>query len=440
MDSLPTRPTRFRWAVFAVACGTSWMLYLHRYAFALIKPKLSQEMGIEAGELGLLDTAFSICYLVFQIPLGMLTDFFGVRWMLTGMILVWTVALALHAVAPTRDWMIGARALLGAGQSAVFAAIARITRAWFPTSTRSTVQGVVGVFAGRAGGMCSNLLFAVLLIGVLGLDWRTATYIFAANGFLLAIAFFAIYRNSPVEHPAVNEAEAVLIADGDKLAAQRAAEPIRFRDLFRNARPRALLNLFALNIQTILSTIADNIYSNWIPLFLVQVHLLNYKKMGIMSFLPLLGGALGGAVGGWLNDYSIRMTGNPRWARTTVALVGKGLAAAFLFGGLFFAYDNPYVFCSILLFVKFFGDWSLSTTWATVTDIGGRASATVFAFNNGIASLGSLVAPMMFGYVAQYYGWRVVFLIAASTYVACALSWLLVNCTIPLMTDDDAAK
>ena len=32
------RPTRVRYMVFVLGFGTSWMLYLHRYSFALIKP------------------------------------------------------------------------------------------------------------------------------------------------------------------------------------------------------------------------------------------------------------------------------------------------------------------------------------------------------------------------------------------------------------------
>ena len=41
--------------------------------------------------------------------------------------------------------------------------------------------------------------------------------------------------------------------------------------------------------------------------------------------------------------------------------------------------------CSL---VKFFGDWSLATSWGVVTDIGGRATASVFAFNNAVAGIG----------------------------------------------------
>lgn len=59
--------------------------------------------------------------------------------------------------------------------------------------------------------------------------------------------------------------------------------------LLRAVEPRGLANLVFLNVQTILSTLADNIYSNWIPLFLWEVHKLKFDQMGIYSALPLLG-------------------------------------------------------------------------------------------------------------------------------------------------------
>ncbi|MBL8825793.1 MAG: hypothetical protein JNM18_02325 [Planctomycetaceae bacterium] len=43
MSTTTPRPTNIRWIVFGLASSTSWLLYLHRYAFALIKPKLVEE-------------------------------------------------------------------------------------------------------------------------------------------------------------------------------------------------------------------------------------------------------------------------------------------------------------------------------------------------------------------------------------------------------------
>ncbi len=82
------RPTQFRWTVFALACGTSWMMYLHRYMFALIKPELKQQWDLGNDQLGYLDSAFSLCYLIFQVPFGAVADVAGVHFILTLLIIL----------------------------------------------------------------------------------------------------------------------------------------------------------------------------------------------------------------------------------------------------------------------------------------------------------------------------------------------------------------
>ena len=83
------RPTNIRWSVFSLAFGTSALLYLHRYVFAFIKPTLSKEWGLSNSELGQLDSAFSVCYTLFQFPLAMGADALGVHLVLSGLMLVW---------------------------------------------------------------------------------------------------------------------------------------------------------------------------------------------------------------------------------------------------------------------------------------------------------------------------------------------------------------
>lgn len=429
------RPTSVRWGVFVLACGASWLLYLQRYTFALIKPQLVQEWDLKQTQLGMLDSAFATAYTGFQFPLGILADAAGVQIVLSVLMIVGGIGLAMHAWAPNLTSLWVARGTMGLGQSAVFASLAKLTRSWFPLSIRTTVQGWVGVFFGRLGGMSANLLFATVLIGLLGFEWRSAVYLFASLGILHGAVFFVLYRNSPRRHPLANEAEARLI-EADEAAA-KVVKKVPIRQMLRGASPRSLANLFTLNAQTVFSTVADNIYSNWIPLFLFQVHQLEFKEMGIYSALPLMGGACGGMAGGYLNDFLIRRTGNLRWSRSGVGMAGKGIAAVLLLTSLL-VYDNPYVFCGMLFFVKLFGDTTLTTTWGACTDIGGRASASVFAFNNSVAGIGSIFGPTMYGFIAEHHGWPTVFYTAAGAYTLCSLSWLFVNCTIPVLAEDDA--
>lgn len=429
----PTAPaTNVRWAVFGLAFGTSWLLILHRYTFALIKADLMREFELTAGEIGLIDSGFAIFYSAFQFPAGMAADYFGVRIVLTLLILIWSVGLALHAWAPGTRELWFARAVLGIGQSGVLASLNRIARNWFPATIRTSLQGLTGIFAGRIGGLCANLIFATLLIGFWGLRWQTAIWLFAALGFAQAAVFWRIFRNTPQQHPWANSAEAELISDG---SAPTTSAKLTTGELIRRLSPASLLNFVALNVQTILSTFADNIFSSWIPLFLAQVHLLEFKEMGIYSALPLLGGALGGALGGVLNDWLIARTGNRKWARRIVAIAGKGTAAVLIVAALVW-YHQPYLFCGALFFVKFFSDWSLTTAWGVATDIGGRATASVFAFNNAVAGVGSIGAPAVIGYIAQYAGWPTVFVVIGVTYAVCAISWLFIDCTRPLMREE----
>lgn len=431
-------PTNVRWSVFSLAFATSALLYLHRYVFAFIKPTLASEWGLSNTELGQLDSAFSVCYTLFQFPLGVLADVLGVHLVLSGLILVWCAGMGLMAWAPSVKWLWFSRATLGAGQSAVYACLNRVARMWYPPAIRTTLQGSVGVLAGRLGALSSSVVFTTLLLGVWGMAWRTAVWILVAVGMGTLLAFALVFRNSPRKHPGVNDAEAALI-EGDEppVGHSKPGKTSGAMAMLRTMTPRSFMNLVWLSLQNVLSTFADNIYSNWIPLFLSQVHGLKFAEMGLYSALPLLGGALAGIFGGMLNDYLIARTGNRRWSRVCVAMFGKGLAAVLMFAALL-DYDRPYVFCLYLFFVKFFGDWSLTTSLGVVSDIGGQATASVFAFSNTVAGVAIITAPLVFGYVADHYGWRPVFMIVGAVYALCALSWLLIDCTIPVLRESES--
>src|SRR5262245_45761071 len=107
------KPTNVRWAVFGLACGTSWLLYLHRYAFALIKPELVREWQLDKVQLGWLDSAFTVTSTAFQFPLGVLADLLGVRLVLTCLIVLWCVGLGMHAMAASAYQLFYARAIFG---------------------------------------------------------------------------------------------------------------------------------------------------------------------------------------------------------------------------------------------------------------------------------------------------------------------------------------
>ena len=431
------KSTNIRWLVFALGCGSSWFLYFHRYIFSLIKPTIAKEWELSNTELGAVDSAFAVAYSACQVPLGLMVDVMGPHFVLTALLALWSLAIAGHGWAINVTTLALVRGSFGAFQAGALAALSQVTRRWFPRSSRTICQGWMVVFSARMGGACSALIFLYFMMGTLGMSWRIASYSVAIAGMGMAALIYIFFRNSPREHSRCNDDEVKLIeADAD----EDETEKVSFGEMIGRVDGRSLLNLFALNLQSTLSTIADSVYSLWIPKFLFDEHNLSFKEMGLISSLPLIGGALGGAFGGFLNDLLIKWTGNRRWARTAVGLAGKMLAGIILLVDILFFYNNPYMFCMLLFVVKFVGDWSLSTGWGTITDIGGRATASVFAFNNSVAGVGGMLSPVLIGYVADAYTWTHVFFIIAVIYALCALSWLSINCTIPLFGTDDAKE
>jgi sugar phosphate permease len=424
--SLFQRPTAVRRWIFVLACATSWLLYLHRYSWGVIKPALKKEHPeLTDVQLGWLDSAFNATYALGQVPGGLAGDLFGPRAVLALFILGWSLCLAALAGA-AGFWMIAAvRGAFGLTQAGTYPVLGKVTRNWFPLSVRTSVQGLVAAM-GRVGAACSSLLVATFLMGVVGLPWRDTLMVLAAPGLLLAAAVWLVFRNSPAEHPWANAAEQRLVEGGAPQTAPGVPTRLRWQ---RDGLP----TLIAMLAYSFFSTFADMLYVFWIPLFLVEGKGLNAGEMGLYATLPLLGGAVGGIVAGALNDYLVGRIGR-RNGRRSVAFTGKFLAAVLLAASIPIA-DGRTVMVVVLV-CRFFADWSLPTLWGALTDVGGRASGTVFGIVNMIGSVGAFVAGPILGWWKQEWGWSGLFLGVALVYLAAAVCWLFIDPTRPVAREE----
>jgi sugar phosphate permease len=406
------------------------LLYLHRYTWGVLKPALKEDYpGLSDVKLGYLDSLFSLTYAVGQVPGGMTGDLLGPRRVLSLLIVLWSAAVAGLAGMTSLTGLGTMRGLFGLAQAGVYPNLSKVTRSWFPLSIRTSVQGVIASLSGRAGGACASLIVATLLMGTLGLGWRAALLAIGAAGALLGVAFWLLFRNCPAEHPWANAAEQQEV-DGGELSVAKSARPKLSLGVAN------LLTLGAMLFYAFCSNFVDQFFVNWLPLFLKEGKGLSQAEMGVFASLPLWGGALGGAAGGVLNDFLIRRTGSRRWARAGVALTGKALAAALLAATVGLADGRAAV--AALVLCKFFGDWSLSTQWGAITDIGGRAAGTVFGIVNMVGALAGVLANPLIGQVKQEYGWGLLFYFLAALFLTAALTWLFIDADRRLVMEEEA--
>lgn len=430
--SLTNRSTRTRGVVLVLACGASWLLYLHRYTWGIVSAPIRQEAArrgspLSPTDVGWLDSAFNIAYGIGQIPGGWVADRFGPRVVLSTSVALWSLVLAAIAfVGGGFLPLLGLRALFGLAQAAAFPCLSKVTRSWFAGSVRTAVQGLVASMSARAGGACSSLIMASLLLGLLGMDWRNALLVLAIAGLVFAVVFALVFRNRPAEHPWLKSSEAESPLETE--AALTIATSYRFQWSGANQ-----ISLAFFLVHAFASAFADNFFVYWIPRFLVEVHGLQPVKMGIYTSLPLWGGALGGVCGGVLNDLLIRQTGRRRLGRSAVALTGKGLASGLILAGVFVG--DPFAAMLALALCKFFSDWSQASLWGTVTDIAGPASGRVFGIVNTAGNIGAAVAGPLMGRLTQEHGWDALFFALSGVYAVAALSWLVIDCTRPLVVE-----
>ncbi|MCA9027569.1 MAG: MFS transporter [Planctomycetaceae bacterium] len=426
-------PTRRREVVFWLASATSFLLYLHRYTWNLIRPQLQEEYGFSNTTLEALGTSFYATYAFGSVPSGVVIDLFGAHLVLVVIVLVWSLVLPLHGVTGNIYGIGAVRLLFGAAQTGTYPALGQVTRTWFPRSSRTRVQGWVASFYGRTGGAMASVLMGTVLMGSMGLSWRAALFVLAVPGVLFALLFWVLFRNTPEEDPHTNEAERELIR-GDERTGQEQRGVISTRQVLRNKSMRVMV------VQQFMNAGADIAYTLVLGSFFLSLGVKDMKDLGWIVSLPLIGGAVGGIVGGYLNDWLIPRVGS-RWGRSLVGISGKGLAALCLWGAI--SQPTPLRVSVGLMCVKFFTDWTQPTGWGTCTDIGGRFAATVFSIMNMAGNIGGLVMPLIFGPLLDYFTTEIqfegelkmvtdftpMFMIVGTLYVAAGFCWLFVDCT-----------
>lgn len=426
-------PTNVRWRMFALACGTSWFLYLHRYAWNIVGPKIQETYQFDHTQSGFVFSLFYWTYAAGQIPSGVAIDLFGPHLFLGTSIILWSLALIGFGLTGNLPAIGGLRMLFGAAQAGCYPGLTKATRVWFPLRSRTTVQGWVATTFGRSGGAMSSIILGTVLMGWCGLSWQTALGVMGLAGAAFGIAFLILFCNSPAEHPLVNDAERALIAEGS------ATQTVR--GTLSWSRAVHSRSLFCFTVQQFMDAGSDVAFVYLIGKYFLDRHGLDIKHVGWLASLPLWGGALGGIAGGWLNDRLIRQTGNRRWSRSGIGFVGKIIGCAMLF--VVSGQGEPVAAGIALMAAKFFSDWSQPTVWGTCTDLGGRCSATVFSIINTAGTIGGIVMPILFGMLLDWNttkqiiegkqtaltNWAPLFVLLATMYLASGICWLLIDCT-----------
>jgi MFS family permease len=389
-------PTRVRYGVLGFVCSLAAITYLDRVCFGSAQSNLRDALGLSnVDELSNAIAAFSLAYAAFEVPTGWLGDVFGPRATLIRIVLWWSLFTALTAgvgMLPAfgLGTLVVVRFLFGVGEAGAFPNITRCLHNWFPITERGMAQGFVWM-SGRIMGGFTPLIWTSLVVWG-DLSWRWAFVLFGAIGVIWCMAFARSFRNRPDEKPEVNSSERELILSGIGHETEAAHARVPWGRLLASG------NLWSLCLMYFCMSYGWYFNLQYLPACLEDAFGVERESFwgAIAKGGPLILGAAGCLIGGWLTDSYLRRTGNRRWARRIFGMIGHGFCVPLYL--ICLRTPNAWTFAIALALTGFFNDLAIGSAWATCQDIGRRHAAIVAGCMNTIGNLGGFACAKVVGW------------------------------------------
>ena len=416
-DATQTRASYGRWYILGLLCLMYLITYLDRVNISTAAPEIRKEFGFDAVTMGWIFGAFGLSYALFQVPGGWLSDRFGPRSVLAGIVTYWSAMTAATAAATGVASFYIVRFLFGVGEAGAFPGATRAMQVWYTRQERGFAQGFTHS-ASRLGAAIAPPL-VVLIMTTLG--WRSVFYICGAMGLVWAVWWYLDYRNLPEEHRMVNRTELThirgLSATGEinQATIERGAANVPWGTLLRSPNMWAIMCAYFTYVYCLY------IFLAWLPSYLIDARGFTLLKVGFLASLPLFAGVIGDTVGGLATDWLLKKTGNAKLARRSVAIVGMLGCVVFIVPAALA--EDPYTAVYCLTGAGFFLECTIGPSWAVPMDTGGKYSGTVSGMMNMAGNIGGALSPVVFGYLAQYANWQAPFIVAATLLVIGSAIW-----------------
>ncbi|MCK5417300.1 MAG: MFS transporter, partial [Desulfobacterales bacterium] len=157
-----------RWIIFILATSHFFLSQFYRTSNAVIAPELIHDLSLDTEGLGLLSAAFFYGFALTQIPISLLLDKVGPRWMMTVLSLLGILGAVIFSMADSLGIGLVGRALLGIGMACNLMGTFKLLTDRFEPLIFATLIGVVASI-----GTFGNMIAAtplVMLVEQIG--WR----------------------------------------------------------------------------------------------------------------------------------------------------------------------------------------------------------------------------------------------------------------------------
>lgn len=171
LAELETMPVgRFHYKLL-LAAGLGWAFdSMDTGLIAFLMPKLAQEWQLSAGAIGLLGSIGLIGMAIGAILAGALADHWGRKRVFAAMVILYSLASALCALAPSYTWLVCFRFLVGLGLGGELPVAATLVTEYIPTRVRGRFVVLLESFWAVGWLLAAGLTYGIAL----DFGWRVA--------------------------------------------------------------------------------------------------------------------------------------------------------------------------------------------------------------------------------------------------------------------------
>ena len=369
----------------ALLLAVNLLNYVDRQALYAVFPLVKADLNLSDTGLGVLGSAFMICYMLAAPVFGRLGDRSNRARLAAGGLAVWSLATMLSGMATSYRLLLGARAIVGVGEASFGTVSPGLLSDYFPRERRGRMLSLffLAIPVGSALGY--------ILGGQLGqaFGWQTAFLLVGLPGLFLALPLYFL------SDPRQNGLHA------DSLPREPILPALR-RFWLNRTYVHATLSMAAM-------TFALGGLAQWAPSFLQRSFGLEVARGNtIFGMITVVSGIIGTLAGGWLGDRFQRRSAT---GYLYVSAVGFLLGAPLMVLALT---TSNLTLCLTAIFgaelFLFLNTGPLNTILVNVVAPGRRAMG--FAVNIfAIHALGDAISPAIIGLLSDRWGLSVALLI-----------------------------
>ncbi|MSM39225.1 MAG: MFS transporter [Geobacter sp.] len=378
----PNAPIPGRRLALAILLAVNLLNYIDRQVLYAVFPLIKADLQLSDTALGLLGSAFMLCYMVTAPLFGWIGDRGSRVRLAAGGLVAWSLATAGAGFARSYATLLAARSAVGIGEASFGTVSPGLLADFFPLERRG--RALAYFYLAIPVGSALGYLFG----GVVGqhLGWQKAFLLAGIPGLLLALPL------SRLREP-VRLAAATSDRSSDR----------NYRALLRN---RSFLTA---TLAMAAMTFALGGLAQWVPSFLNRVHGLDVARGNtLFGGITVLAGIAGTLTGGWLGDrIQARRSSGYLLVSGWGFILGAPITAAAI------ATHNLAICLGAIFLAEFFlflNTGPLNTVIVNVSPPGMRAMA--FAVNIFIIhALGDAISPAIIGRLSDAFGLRSALLI-----------------------------